>query len=86
MSKARKAQADRSGVDEFPGSAPPRKTEVRITPANGRAMLTWVGKRPLSFVTAFPAQHIETFEPVGAGIARPGAQQAAPLREKRASK
>ena len=24
-------------------------------------MLTWVGKRPLSHVTAFPAQHVETF-------------------------
>lgn len=28
-------------------------------------MLTWVGKRPLSHVTAFPAQHIETFDPTG---------------------
>lgn len=45
MSKARKAQAERSGVDEFPGSAPPSKAEVRITPAKGRPMLTWVGKR-----------------------------------------
>ncbi|CBE70125.1 protein of unknown function [Candidatus Methylomirabilis oxygeniifera] len=26
-------------------------------------MLTWVGKRPLSFVTAFPAQHVATFAP-----------------------
>jgi len=26
-------------------------------------MLTWVGKRPLAQVTAFPAQHIETFDP-----------------------
>jgi DNA modification methylase len=28
-------------------------------------MLTWVGKRPLRHVVAFPAQHVETFEPVG---------------------
>jgi adenine-specific DNA-methyltransferase len=28
-------------------------------------MLTWVGKRPLTHVTAFPAQHIETFDPTG---------------------
>ncbi len=28
-------------------------------------MLTWVGKRPLRHVTAFPAQHIETFDPMG---------------------
>lgn len=26
-------------------------------------MLTWVGKRPLAQVTAFPAQHIETLDP-----------------------
>ncbi len=71
MSKARKAQAERSAVDEFPGSAPPSKAEVRITPAKGRPMLTWVGKRPLSFVTAFPAQHVETFEPPQSAIANP---------------
>ncbi len=28
-------------------------------------MLTWVGKRPLRQVTAFPAQHVETFDPSG---------------------
>ncbi|MDH4164424.1 MAG: hypothetical protein OEW15_17310 [Nitrospirota bacterium] len=44
-------------------SAPQKKTEVKITAAKGRPMLTWVGKRPLSHVTAFPAQHIETFSP-----------------------
>lgn len=38
--------------------------QVKITPAKGRPMLTWVGKRPLSQVTAFPAQHIETFSPL----------------------
>lgn len=37
---------------------------VKITAAKGRPMLTWVGKRPLSHVTAFPAQHIETFDPL----------------------
>jgi 16S rRNA G966 N2-methylase RsmD len=35
--------------------------EVKITAAKGRPMLHWVGKRPLSRITAFPAQHIETF-------------------------
>ncbi|MEK6814261.1 MAG: site-specific DNA-methyltransferase [Nitrospirota bacterium] len=43
--------------------APTTKTDVKISPAKGRPMLTWVGKRPLSHVTAFPAQHIETFAP-----------------------
>jgi hypothetical protein len=37
--------------------------KVEIKPAKGRPMLTWVGKRPLRRVTAFPAQHIETFAP-----------------------
>ncbi len=40
------------------------KKEVKITAAKGRPMLTWVGKRPLRHVTAFPAQHVETFAPV----------------------
>ncbi|WP_447985273.1 hypothetical protein [Nitrospira sp. Nam74] len=44
---------------------PLKKTAVKITAAKGRPMLTWVGKRPLSYVTAFPAQHIETFDPAG---------------------
>lgn len=39
--------------------------EIKIKAAKGRPMLTWVGKRPLTQVTAFPAQHIETFDPTG---------------------
>ena len=35
-------------------------------------MLTWVGKRPLRHVTAFPAQHIETFDPSGDAAKRAG--------------
>ena len=46
-----------------PTRRPPAETEVKITAAKGRPMLTWVGKRPLRQVTAFPAQHIETFDP-----------------------
>lgn len=38
---------------------------VKVAAAKGRPMLTWVGKRPLSHVTAFPAQHVETFDPTG---------------------
>lgn len=37
--------------------------EIKIKAAKGRPMLTWVGKRPINQVTAFPAQHIETFDP-----------------------
>ncbi len=36
--------------------------DVTIAKAKGRPMLTWVGKRPLSRVTAYPAQAIERFE------------------------
>jgi hypothetical protein len=43
-------------------------------------MLTWVGKRPQSHITAFPVQHVETFDVVGAGLALPRAQRAAPLQ------
>ena len=35
-------------------------------------MLTWVGKRPLRHVTAFPAQHVETFDPTGDTARRTG--------------
>lgn len=45
--------------------APPKKQEVSVAAAKGRPMLTWVGKRPLKRVTAFPAQRVETFNPVG---------------------
>ena len=37
------------------------KKQVTIAVAKGRPMLSWVGKRPLRAVTAFPAQHIENF-------------------------
>jgi len=30
------------------------KKEIKVTAAKGRPMLTWVGKRPLRQVTAFP--------------------------------
>jgi len=35
--------------------------KIKIGKAKGRPMLTWVGKRPLTSVKAYPAQHIETF-------------------------
>lgn len=43
----------------------PDGVKIEIKPAKGRPMLTWVGKRPLSRVTAFPAQLVETFTPGG---------------------
>jgi len=38
---------------------------VDVKAAKGRPMLTWVGKRPLRGVTAYPAQQVETFDPTG---------------------
>ena len=43
----------------------PKKTEMKISAAKGRPMLTWVGKHPVQRVTAFPAQLVEKFNPVG---------------------
>ncbi len=45
---------------------------MAISAAKGRPMLTWVGKRPLRQVTAFPAQHVESFDPVGDAAQRSG--------------
>ena len=38
-----------------------KTNEVQIKPAKGRPMLTWVGKRPLRNVVAYPAQLVETY-------------------------
>jgi len=38
--------------------------KIKITPAKGRPMLTWVGKKPLDYVKGFPSQLIETFDPL----------------------
>ena len=52
--------------------SPPKQTTVNITAAKGRPMLSWVGKRPLRHVTAFPAQHIENFNPTGEPVGKGG--------------
>ena len=38
-----------------------KTSEVQIKPAKGRPMLTWVGKRPLRNVIAYPAQLVEKY-------------------------
>ena len=38
--------------------------EINIGEAKGRPMLHWVGKRPLDYVKAFPAQKVEVFNPL----------------------
>ncbi len=44
---------------------PKPRQDVAIAAAKGRPMLTWVGKRPLRHVTAFPSQIVEVFDPTG---------------------
>lgn len=39
--------------------------EAEVSKVKGRPFLNWVGKKPLERVKAFPAQHIETFDPTG---------------------
>ncbi len=58
-SRARRVAAEPKAEYAEPIAAKP--TEIKITAAKGRPMLTWVGKRPLRQVTAFPAQLVETF-------------------------
>lgn len=53
-------RASHEGTDSV-AVAPPPAVDVKITAAKGRPMLTWVGKRPLRQVKAFPAQEIERF-------------------------
>jgi len=38
--------------------------KIKITPAKGRPMLQWVGKKPLEYVKGFPAQLTEVFDPL----------------------
>jgi len=40
------------------------ENKIKITPAKGRPMLQWVGKKPLDYVKGFPAQLIEVFDPL----------------------
>ncbi|MCK4419842.1 hypothetical protein KAV79_08550 [Candidatus Aerophobetes bacterium] len=39
------------------------KSKTNITPAKGRPMLYWVGKKPSNYVKSFPAQLVEIFDP-----------------------
>jgi len=68
---SKKAASSKKTAKARPASSPAKKAEVKIAAAKGRPMLTWVGKRPLSQVTAFPAQHIESFDPTGSLAGKP---------------
>jgi len=61
--KAKTTRKTAKPADPAPAAAapapPPKPTKINISAAKGRPMLTWVGKRPLAHVTAFPAQLVE---------------------------
>lgn len=64
--KGLKAEAKTTPKNPTPGDAAAaatspvsKPTKVNVSAAKGRPMLTWVGKRPLAHVTAFPAQLAE---------------------------
>ncbi len=74
MTSPNTAASEPTGGAAAAPTPPATGTPVTITKAKGRPMLTWVGKRPLTQLTAFPAQHIETYDPAAAlakGAARP---------------
>ncbi|HUT60793.1 MAG TPA: DNA methyltransferase, partial [Phycisphaerae bacterium] len=50
--------------NEPAAAAAQTKVDVKITAAKGRPMLTWVGKRPLSHVSAFPGQLVERHDAI----------------------
>jgi len=61
--KGKKTNRKRPAKREAAGGARrARQTGVKVAAAKGRPMLTWVGKRPLSQVTAFPGQLVERHE------------------------
>jgi len=43
------------------------ENKIKITPAKGRPMLNWVGKKPLDYIKGFPAQLMEVFDPLKIG-------------------
>jgi len=74
-SKAAASKGKAEAVVAEPVAQPPKPTEVKLSAAKGRPMLQWVGKKPLSRVTAFPAQLAETFDPTGELATANGAQR-----------
>jgi hypothetical protein len=62
--KRRPADKEKKPLRQKPAQEKPEQPKpIQISAAKGRPMLVWVGKRPLRHVTAFPAQHIESFKP-----------------------
>ena len=80
-SKASPSKAKAAATVPAPAAAPTahKATEVKLTAAKGRPMLQWVGKKPLSRVTAFPAQFVESYDPAGELKTKTGVESAGNL-------
>jgi hypothetical protein len=55
-----------------------KPTEITVSRARGRPMLSWVGKKPLGRVTAFPAQPVESFSAENAAKPLPATSASTP--------
>lgn len=42
--------------------------KIKISPAKGRPMLSWIGKKPLDYVKGYPAVLMEVFDPLKTGL------------------
>jgi adenine-specific DNA-methyltransferase len=63
---ARTKPAEKTPPAPMPPPAEPAKpATIKIAAAKGRPMLTWVGKRPLGHVQAYPAQLVERIDADG---------------------
>lgn len=80
-SKASPSKVKAAATVAAPAAVPaaPKATEVKLTAAKGRPMLQWVGKKPLSRVTAFPAQFVESYDPAGELKTKTGGESAGNL-------
>ena len=45
-----------------------KQNKIKISPAKGRPMLYWVGKKSLDYVKGYPAQLLEIFDPLKIGL------------------
>jgi len=45
-------------------------SKTKISAPKGRPMLNWVGKQPLDYIKSFPAQLVETFNPIKSPLGR----------------
>jgi len=49
-------------------SKQPKEQKIKITPAKGRPMLYWVGKKSLDYVKGYPAVLTDVFDPLNTGL------------------